>query len=131
MFRQREKCAGLQYPVGLLEKLGSIGNVHGHVLRIGTIESAIRIWQVLTVAMMKGKLAFHAEQRGEFYGCFHERKSDVDAADLAPKARREISGGAAKAATNVENMVPRSDRQTIGKFNGRGKPARMIVVDRR
>ena len=65
MFREREKCTRLQYPEGFAEKPGAVGDVHGHVLRVGTVEGTGRIRQPLTVSLLKGDLAYHVNQRGE------------------------------------------------------------------
>jgi hypothetical protein len=51
MFCEREKCPRFQNPVGFSEKLGAVGDVHGDVLSVGTVENTVWIWQTLAVSL--------------------------------------------------------------------------------
>src|SRR6478735_8497247 len=118
MLCQRKKCSRLQHPVSFPEKTMAIGNVHGDVLRIRTVERRVPIWQVLAVSVHNRDLVLHAEHGRKFVGRFHKTRSDVDPADRAPKAARNITGGATEPASDIEDAVARSDGQAVGKLYG-------------
>jgi hypothetical protein len=130
MFCQGKKCSRFQYPVSFSKKLGAVGNVHRDVLSVRPVENTIRIRQVLAVSLHNRDLALHVEQCRQFVCRFDESWSDVDPADRALKAAREIPRGATEAAPNVKDMVTGLDGQAVGKLNGSGEPARMKMIDR-
>src|SRR5215217_4488033 len=71
------------------------------------------------------------EQRGQLVRRLHERPGDVDSADLAPEALREVAGRATDSAADVQQVVAGLDGQPIRELDGRGKATSVEVVDRR
>ena len=130
MFGQGEERTGLQNTKRFTEKLCAVGDVHGDMLRVAAIESAIVVGQALSVTNFDGDFVLHLRECGQPVARLDKGCRDVKSADAAVKTLGQIAGRPAEAASNVDKVVAGFYRQGICQFHGRRKSTGMEMIDR-
>ena len=97
-----KEAAGLQHSVGLAEKAAAVGDVHSHMLRIGAIELAVRIGQMLSIALPDRHPILQADERGKLVTRHDKGRRDVETAHPAVEALGEVTRRTAEASANVD-----------------------------
>jgi hypothetical protein len=105
VFRESKEATGLQHTPHLAEKLRSVGDVHRDVLAVGAVEEAVRVGEVVCIALLERNLVPQIEQGRELVRRLDEWCGDVDPSDRAAEALREVARRPAEAAADVEDVV--------------------------